>query len=388
MRTFIGGIAAVLAVLGGYSGADAACGSCASCSSCGGAAKQTIRITAGNKSDSYVVGTPRAVSNTDVSGGAVVAPTIRLSTGGGTDLRYVGETSGTGVGARMPNDYAVRNADNGGHNVVATEPNEFDYRRTQDWAPAERADNYAPNQSYRQPTTRAQSGYQQPNNYYYADDYRGSYDDPRGGEAHSYDWSGLWYVGAHLDLNLLSWGNKYHATPVAAISDESADHDDYKFKPVIGGNIFAGYRFDSHWRTDLEFGFTSRYSDSGGGLTFELSVPYLTVNGYYDIPIRDGHGLYLGAGLGVAFPTISMEWAYFTGSDSDKTGTTFTAAAMFGYSYYLSDALVLDLRLRVSGMDGPSITRSVAGWGDLESLKTDVGFIFNSAISVGFRYEF
>lgn len=378
--------------------ANGACNSCASCSSCGNSGKQTIRITVGNQSGSYVAGAPIAVSNADSSGTVMVAPTVRTSTNG-VNLQYAGGTSD--IDARAPNYYATRNAGNGGQNVVATGANDFDYERTRDWVPPTPGDDYVSNQGYRQPTTNAQSSYPQPNDYYqpkdyYVDDYRINRDEPRyprtesrnGSGAYSWNGEGMWYVGAHLDLNLLSWKNKYRATPIEAVTDPGADHDDYRFKPLFGGNIFAGYRFNSHWRSDLEFGFTSSYSDSGGGLTFELSVPYLTANGYYDF----ANGLYLGVGLGMAFPTVSMEWAYFTGGDSDKTETTFTAAGMIGYSYYLSESLVLDLRLRVSAMDGPSITRGVGNYivngVALQSLETEVGTVWNTAVSVGFKYEF
>ncbi len=378
MKHVFCGIAAVLAVLG-YDGAYGACGSCNSCSSCAtscdtcGNKKQTIRITNGNRSTQVVAATSR--DNSDSGIVPVVVPIGGVVANRGGNLRYVGGTPS--VDGVMP-DVAHDGYYGDGSNY------------------------YAPARSSRQPTNYRRSNYQRPDyqqrpmNYddRYVDDYRrGGYDEPRYSRAEpldsydsrsSYDDPGLWYVGAHLDLNLLSWKNKYHATPAAAIHDADADHDDYSFKPVIGGNIFGGYRFNPHWRADLEFGFTSRYSDSGGGITFEMSVPYLTANGYYDFD----NGLYLGAGIGAGFPTISMEWAYFTGNNSSKTGVTFTAAAMVGYSYYLSDALVLDLRLRVSGMDGPSITRTVQDWDPLELLRTDVGLIWDSTISVGFRYEF
>ena len=194
----------------------------------------------------------------------------------------------------------------------------------------------------------------------------------------------IWYFGGRLGLSFLNWRNKYSALPAEAIVDMSADHDDYRFKPVVEANLFVGYRFSPAWRSDLEFSFTSSYSDSDNGITFELSVPSLVANVYYDFM----NGLYIGGGLGVSFPTISLDWAYFVANGSSKTGTTLTGALMAGYTHYVSDSLILDLRYRISGMNGPSLRRSVYNFGALESVETKVGFILENSISIGLRYEF
>ena len=127
--------------------------------------------------------------------------------------------------------------------------------------------------SYRQPTSYQRTNYSGGRNVYsngntvnYASGSSGNYrtmtyqqslDSGNGSVsgAYKYNKSGSGYVGMNLDLNLLNWTNKYKALPVAY--NDVFDHDDYRFKPLLGGHFVAGYRFSPGWRADAEFGFTS-----------------------------------------------------------------------------------------------------------------------------------
>jgi len=211
--------------------------------------------------------------------------------------------------------------------------------------------------------------------------------------AYAYNKGKTGYIGMNLDLNLLNWSNKYKAYPEEAVYNAAFDHDDYRFKMLIGGHIVAGYRFNPGWRMDIEGGFTSEFEDSDNGISFKLSVPYVTADVYHDFK----NGLYLGIGGGVAFPTISMEWEHFTSNNSSKTATSPMGAAMLGYTYYLSENLILDVRYRFAGFKGPRLKRGVTGWppegtieetAPLESLETKVGFMMDNSISIGLKYEF
>ena len=257
---------------------------------------------------------------------------------------------------------------------------------------------YVPQQGYiRQPTSYQRINYvAQPNNVVtntrtmtYQQSRQGGDNSGTSG-AYVYNKGGSGYVGMNLDINLLNWRNEYKALPVAY--NEAFNHDDYRFKPLIGGHIVAGYRFNPGWRMDIEGGFTSEFEDSDNGISFKLSVPYATANVYHDFT----NGLYLGIGGGAAFPTISMEWEHFTSNNSSKTTTSPMGAAMLGYAYYLSENLILDVRYRFAGFKGPKLTRGVTGWsieiGDqeipLRSLETKIGFVMDNSISIGLKYEF
>ncbi|MBO4583335.1 MAG: hypothetical protein J5714_04755 [Alphaproteobacteria bacterium] len=315
-----------------------------------------------------VAGTPQVVSNTFTLGGGCSSNTCSGS-------RYV---TGTPVSTRY----------NGQGYVQA---------------------GYVSPQNYGQTTTYQQQNYRQPTTYQrvnyagtprYADGtngntrtmtYQQSRDGGRGAVSGSYTYnkSGSGYVGMNLDVNLLNWTNKYKATPEGAVVNMMADHDDYKFKPLIGGHFVAGYRFNPDWRADAEFGFTSEYEDSDNGITFKMSVPYVTANIYHDFV----NGLYLGIGGGAAFPTISMEWENFRANDSSKTGVAPMGAAMLGYSYYLSESLIFDVRYRFAGLFGNTKIKrhtvfQAPQHAPLESLETKVGFIMDNSISIGLKYEF
>lgn len=197
------------------------------------------------------------------------------------------------------------------------------------------------------------------------------------------------YIGARLDLNLLNFKTKYFATPTGAIADPSADHDDYRFEPVFGGNAFFGRNFSKSWRGDLELGYITKFTDSDEGITLGLSAPYFMGNVYYTF---DG-GVYLGAGVGIAMPRVSMDWSYFSAGDSSETKLSFMGAGMLGYNYRLSENVVLDLRYRLAAFDGPSLKREVEGYTPvglepLEKLETDVKTVWDNSFSIGVRYEF
>ena len=204
------------------------------------------------------------------------------------------------------------------------------------------------------------------------------------------DRDGNWYVGGRVGLHLMSWKNKYKGSPSNYKFDNDENHDDYTFEPVFGGNIFAGYRFTPNWRGDVEFGYMTQFSDSDNGFTFKLQTPYITANAYYDFE----SGIYLGAGVGMAFPRGTLDWEYFEKDSASETKLSFMGALMAGYSYNLSESVALDFRYRLGMFNGPKWTRNVmsgvtdVNGTELESLQTKVGFVIDNSLSLGLRYEF
>ena len=203
-------------------------------------------------------------------------------------------------------------------------------------------------------------------------------------------WNGA-YVGARVGVDLLHWKNKYSAEPETAIDDADADHDNYSFEPVFGGGVFAGLHLNPAWRADLEIAYLGKFSDSDNGFTFKLSSQHVTLNAYYDFI----NGFYLGAGLGVAFTKGELDWDWFVANSRTELKTSFVGAVMFGWSRYLNERIVLDLRGRVSGFGGPKWTRGVmqpeyqsASGSDLSEIGVKTGFIRDTALTVGVRFEF
>ena len=216
--------------------------------------------------------------------------------------------------------------------------------------------------------------------------------DANGGYLVTYDYTDKaktgWYVGARADLNFMNWKNQYSVDPDLRAGEEY-NNDKYSFEPVFGGSVFGGTRFAYFWRAELEAGYLGYFEDKDGGAEFSLQVPYLMLNGYYDFV----NGLYLGAGVGVAMPitTIDLDASVATthGNHRKEYGFAPMAGVMLGYSYELSDDLVLDIRYRLSGMTGVSqrvdmfITGENTHW-----FQNDIDFILDNSISIGIRYEF
>ena len=235
------------------------------------------------------------------------------------------------------------------------------------------------------------ASYEEDDKYYedYNDPYDDKYVEPKR-ERRTSRFEGA-YVGARAGVDLLHWKNKYSAKPESAIRDLDADHDEYTMEPVFGGGVFAGLHINPAWRADLEIAYLGRFSDSDNGFTFKLSSQHVTLNAYYDFL----SGFYIGAGLGGAFTKAELDWEYFVANSRTKLNTSLVGAFMLGYSHYLNDRIVLDLRYRLSGFNGPKWSRGVmqpefqnASGSELSEIGIKTGFILDNAITVGLRFEF
>ena len=193
-----------------------------------------------------------------------------------------------------------------------------------------------------------------------------------------------WYGAVRAELNFLNWKNKYSTTGDPA--DLGSDHDDYSFEPVFGVNISFGKHINYFWRGEIEAGYVTKFIDKDSGAEFSLSLPYVMANGYYDFT----NGLYLGAGLGVAFPITAIDAAYFIDSGNRQhIGVSPMGSIMAGFSHKLDDNLVLDLRYRLAGTSGSTQERKYLDGSSIkQTFQNKIGLILDNAISVGVRYEF
>ena len=189
-----------------------------------------------------------------------------------------------------------------------------------------------------------------------------------------------WYGSLRAELALLNWKNKYSSAAPESLAD---DHDDYSFEPLFAFNGAFGKRLNYFWRVEVEGGYITKFTDEDAGYKFTLDVPYLIANGYYDFV----NGLYVGAGLGVAFPTTTLDSAYYTDNGNrSKTAVSPMAGLMLGYSHKLDDNLVLDLRYRLAGFYGTKQSRALPA--PQNYLENKIGLILDNSISIGIRYEF
>ena len=188
-----------------------------------------------------------------------------------------------------------------------------------------------------------------------------------------------WYLGGRVGLSFMSWENEYSTDEPGA--DEAFDKDEYSFESVFGGSLFVGRTFDYFWRAEVEAGVIGQFEDKDDGFEFQLTVPYVMLNGYYDF----ANGLYVGAGLGVAMPKTELDGAAFESGGRTERAVSAMGAIMAGYVYELDYNLALDLRLRLAAFGGTEHERTLdSGY----KFKNEIGTIWDTSMSVGLRYKF
>ena len=196
------------------------------------------------------------------------------------------------------------------------------------------------------------------------------------------------YIAANVMMNMWSWKNEYESDYGGVL--EKFNSDKYSFESVWGGSLALGARFSSGWRSDVELGVMSDFSDSDDFVKFTLSIPYVMANVYYDFD----SGFYVGAGLGIARPTISLEGEFFNWEGAENSEISPKVGVAFGYAAAVSDNTFIDFRYRLSGIKGTHVTNSTFLWDQYineyeeYSLKITNGFIMENSISVGIRFNF
>lgn len=198
----------------------------------------------------------------------------------------------------------------------------------------------------------------------------------------SNDYADNWYMTGRLGMSFLNWTNKYKTNNLDdTVVPEYGEDESFSFKPVFSGGLSVGRTFDRSWRAEIEAGYIGQFSQADNGTEFKLSIPYATLNGYYDFDF----GMYLGAGVGMALPMTEMNAATFVWNDAKKTNFGFMGSAMIGYAVPLDENFTFDLRYRISAITGS--THKVT-WGDEFYLSNKIGVILDNSIMLGLRYNF
>ncbi|WP_137388155.1 outer membrane protein [Rhodoligotrophos defluvii] len=138
-----------------------------------------------------------------------------------------------------------------------------------------------------------------------------------------YDQAG-WYLRGDLGWSFLS-------------SDIGRKNDN-----AFTGGLGVGYRFNNTFRGDITADYSGKY-DVGNN---KIDAWTVLANGYVDIPLSDTIVPYLGAGAGYGW--VDGKHSY------SEDG--FTAAAMAGVGFKVSDSVTLDVgyRFRDAFIDGPN----------------------------------
>jgi opacity protein-like surface antigen len=190
-----------------------------------------------------------------------------------------------------------------------------------------------------------------------------------------------WYVGARFDYNLATFDNNYSLE-----SNTNTTSDSFAFKPQMGFDITAGYRFDSKWRMELNYGYTGKYENKESLIAFDIATHYLTLNGIYTIAEWDTTSLFLGAGLGAGFQTMNWngETVFDAGAETSETSPLFTGNLQFGLEEKISDNVRLVLSYKLGYMMGYKQSILLQD-GDTFFIENDV---INNTFGLGLRFVF
>lgn len=190
-----------------------------------------------------------------------------------------------------------------------------------------------------------------------------------------------YYVGGRADVSFLNWTNGYDF--VDETGRPQHETDSFSFEPVVGLDLFIGYKFSDLIRADVELGYIGEYKKSeteynDGYIpektTFDFETYYATINGYYNFK----YGLYVGAGFGVAMTNLALDHTWY--DEQTKKHVSPMAAVMFGWTYTLDEDTDFDLRYRLSVFNGGNVT--------MGGVKIDMGYVMNNSLSAGIRCYF
>lgn len=193
----------------------------------------------------------------------------------------------------------------------------------------------------------------------------------------------IFYLGGRAELSFASWENEYKDQ-----NNLDLGNDKFDFKPMLGLDLFVGYKFNQNFRADIEFGYLGQYKESEteypvGYLphkdTFSFDLYYMTANAYYDIK----YGWYVGAGAGAAISHVAMDDSWF--GRKSKTSVSPVGAFMLGWVNELGQNTDLDIRYRFSMFDGGKVTVDTGGG---TAVKTEMGYVMDNSLSVGVRCYF
>jgi len=192
-----------------------------------------------------------------------------------------------------------------------------------------------------------------------------------------------WYATVRAEMNLLNWTNEYDTNYGGAVSAFSKDK--YSMETLFGGSIAIGQRFAYFWRGELEVGYTGNFRDADSNIEFNFRTPYALANLMYDFP----SGLYLGGGVGLAFPTTTWDWDGFIPDRRLQSDVSLMAGPMIGFTHKLDDNFVLDFRYRLAGFLAGEQTRNFEDHsGSGYYFKNKMGLVLDNSLSIALRYEF
>ncbi|MBW4507810.1 MAG: outer membrane beta-barrel protein [Scytonematopsis contorta HA4267-MV1] len=204
-----------------------------------------------------------------------------------------------------------------------------------------------------------------------------------------------WYVGGRAGVGFPSNVKGNYVEPSASPFAELSESNSLELNNAFQGSIAAGYQWEQV-RAELELTFGSygvdRYAYNGiyGGIpdsgsnkaSGSVSATTLMVNGYWDIPTGSKWRPYLGAGVGVGFPSASEVKVDEDGVKyqiPSASGTSFAIQGKAGIQYEVTKKGNVFLELgykNIGGFSGsdPNISGSKVNYDAVNSFAIGIGY--------------
>lgn len=179
-----------------------------------------------------------------------------------------------------------------------------------------------------------------------------------------------WYVGMQGAANLVSW----------TYTADDAEQD-MSGRPQFGGSLMVGGLVSDNISAELEVGITGAYQDkntfnNNDGLYFSHQAYFGALNAIYETPQKDWGGIYAGAGIGLAVVDTEFNDAASTSAQTFSP----MGQIMFGYEKDLSRSFALRVGFKGSVYNGRQANYN-------ESIKFGLGTLWNTALTLGIKYQ-
>lgn len=128
-------------------------------------------------------------------------------------------------------------------------------------------------------------------------------------------------------------------------------HEEFKFNIGARADLVVGYKFSSHWSTELDSGVIWNSFDKYGNYSFSPSkanlyqIPVI-VNYLYRLPIGRSFEGFVGAGIGAVVTVFHIDDSGLNFQDSD---VAFGGQGLAGLNYHLSRQVDLSLAYKFLG---------------------------------------
>jgi opacity protein-like surface antigen len=154
------------------------------------------------------------------------------------------------------------------------------------------------------------------------------------------------------------------------LDDASVGGANVEFDTGWGAHGVLGYRYGNGLSAGLSAGYLGAELDSTG-VSGDLHMVPITVNGAFTIRLIENLHFYLGAGLGIAWSELDLNSIGGSHIDASTDDWNFVWQARAGFSYEVSDALSVNIGYRfVNVLDG------VGGFDDARGHMAEAGLKF------------